>query len=94
MNSFLIGAPRSGSGKSIVTMGLLRALVRRGLRVQSFKCGPDYLDPKLHAAATGRPSINLDTFLYGETGVEEIYRRYAAGAEVTVAEGVMGLFDG
>ena len=94
MNSFLIGAPRSGSGKSIVTMGLLRALVRRGLRVQSFKCGPDYLDPKLHAAATGRPSINLDTFLYGEDGVEEVYRRYAAGAEVTVAEGVMGLFDG
>lgn len=93
-HAFLIGAPHSGSGKSTITMGLLRALTRRGLRTRSFKCGPDYIDPKLHTVATGQPSINLDTFLWGDEAMTEIYRRYGAGADALVAEGVMGLHDG
>lgn len=93
-SALLIGAPHSGSGKSTITMGLLRALTRRGLRTQGFKCGPDYIDPQLHAIATGRPSINLDTFLWGEEETVATYHRYGSGADALVAEGVMGLHDG
>jgi cobyrinic acid a,c-diamide synthase len=91
---FLIAAPSSNSGKTTLTLGLLRALVRRGLNVQAFKCGPDYIDPMHHATATGKPSIALDTFMSSENHVSEIYQRYSNAAEVAVIEGVMGLFDG
>ena len=88
----LIGAPASGSGKTTFTVGLLRALKRRGLKVQPFKCGPDYIDPIFHTRAAGCDSVNLDTWLAHD--VRGIYSRYGFGADVCVTEGVMGLFDG
>lgn len=91
---FLIAAPSSGSGKTTITQGLLRYLKNKGLRVQPFKCGPDYLDTKHHAWAAGNVSINLDTFMSSFEHVEEIYRRYSSQSDVSVVEGVMGLFDG
>ena len=90
----LIGALHSGGGKTTVTMGILRALRRRGLRVQSFKCGPDYIDTQFHSLATGRDSVNLDTWLASDSHVQDVYAHYGADADVCVVEGVMGLFDG
>lgn len=94
MNSFLIGAATSNSGKTTFTMGLLRALKRRSLNVQPFKCGPDYIDTMFHHIASGNESINLDTFMASENHVKELFRKYGKGADVSVVEGVMGLFDG
>ena len=90
----LIGAMGSGSGKTTFTMGLLRALQRQGLRVQPFKCGPDYIDTCFHSLATGRESVNLDTWLASSGHVRELYARYGKDADACVVEGVMGLFDG
>lgn len=90
----LIGAASSGSGKTTFTMGLLRALKMRGLLVQPFKCGPDYIDTQFHALAAGKSSINLDTYMASEAHVRYLYRKYGKEADVCVAEGVMGLFDG
>lgn len=91
---FLLAAPSSGSGKTTLTLGLLRALKHRGLRVQPFKCGPDYIDTLHHSQAAGTPSINLDLFMASEQHVAESYHRYSTQADVAVTEGVMGLFDG
>lgn len=93
-SQFLIGAASSGSGKTTFTLGLLRALRNRGLQVQPFKCGPDYLDTKHHAAAAGQTSYNLDTFMASPAHVQEVYTRYSENAEICITEGVMGLFDG
>jgi cobyrinic acid a,c-diamide synthase len=93
-SSFLIAAPHSGAGKTTLTLGLLRALTGRGLRAQPFKCGPDYIDTMHHGTAAGRPSINLDQYMMSSGHIGELYRRYTADADVAVAEGVMGLFDG
>ncbi len=68
--------------------------VKKKLKVQPFKCGPDYIDTKFHAAVCGRPSINLDTFMASEEHVQELFERYGADADVCVVEGMMGLFDG
>jgi cobyrinic acid a,c-diamide synthase len=91
---FLIAAPSSGSGKTTITQGLLRYLKNKGLKVQPFKCGPDYLDTKHHAWAAGKVSINLDTFMSSKEHVSEIYANYSSVADVSLVEGVMGLFDG
>ncbi|MBK5720377.1 cobyrinate a,c-diamide synthase [Dysgonomonas sp. Marseille-P4677] len=91
---FLISATSSGSGKTTVTLGLLRAIRNRGLRTQPFKCGPDYIDTKYHDQASGRNSINLDLFLSSECHVRSIYTKYTSTSEVNITEGVMGLFDG
>lgn len=91
---FLIAAPCSGSGKTTVSRGLMAALVQRGLSVQPYKCGPDYIDTKFHAAVCGRPSVNLDTFMASPEHVSRLYAHYAEGADVCVVEGMMGLFDG
>lgn len=93
-SSFIIGAPSSGSGKTMFTLGLLRALHRRGLCVQPFKCGPDYIDPMYHSLAARRESVNLDSFMAGGNHLREIYCRYSEGADVMPVEGVMGLLDG
>lgn len=75
-------------------MGLLRALQRRGFVVQPYKCGPDYIDTMFHQIASGRESVNLDTFMSSATHVRDIYDKYGQDAEVRVVEGVMGLYDG
>jgi cobyrinic acid a,c-diamide synthase len=91
---FLVAATSSGCGKTTFTMGLLRALADEGRRVQPFKCGPDYIDTAFHRQAAGLPSINLDSYIMSRTHIETIYNRYAREAEVSVTEGVMGLYDG
>jgi len=90
----LIGAPRSGSGKTTVTLGIQRALRARGLAVRGVKCGPDYIDPAFHAAATGAPSCNLDSFAMPDALVAALAGEAATGSDIVVAEGSMGLFDG
>lgn len=92
--SFLIAAPTSGSGKTTVARGLMSLFTRKGKVVQPFKCGPDYIDTKFHAAVCGRPSINLDTFMASKEHVRELFDRYGADADVRIVEGMMGLFDG
>ena len=89
----LISAPRSGSGKTTVTLGLLRALKRSGFRVQAYKCGPDYIDTGYHQMASGRPAFNLDSWAMDGGLIQSIAAR-AQNAEIALAEGVMGLFDG
>jgi cobyrinic acid a,c-diamide synthase len=90
----IIAAPRSGAGKTTVTLGLLRALRRRGRVVQPFKCGPDYIDPAFHAVAAGRPSFNLDSWAMGADVIATLATAPSHGADICIAEGVMGLFDG
>jgi len=93
-SQFLLAAPASGSGKTTIARGLMALLTRQGYRVQPFKCGPDYIDTKFHAAVCGRPSVNLDSFMATPQHVRELFGRYGAGADVCVVEGMMGLFDG
>ena len=89
----LISAPNSGAGKTTIMLGLLRALCERGLSVQPFKSGPDYIDPAFHLAAAGRPSYNLDSWAMSDTLMHEI-AQHSKGADIILAEGSMGLFDG
>lgn len=90
----LIAAPRSGSGKTTITLGLQRALSQRGLKVRGLKCGPDYIDPAFHAAATGAPSANLDSYAMPDALLGQIASSAAGAADIVIAEGSMGLFDG
>lgn len=92
--AIIIGAPRSGSGKTSVTIGLLRALARRGLKVRGAKSGPDYIDPGFHAAATGRPGVNLDSWAMEPDLLATLLGDAAADADIIVIESAMGLFDG
>ncbi len=93
-HQFLIAAPSSGAGKTTATIGLLRALHNRGLSVQAFKSGPDYIDPKFHELATEHHSINLDRFFCDDTEISTLFQHYSHQKQVSVIEGVMGLFDG
>ena len=90
----LIAAPASGSGKTAVTCALLAALKARGLRVRACKCGPDYIDPMFHLEAAGVDSRNLDLFFSGKDGIRDELSRHGADADLVVAEGVMGYYDG
>src|ERR1700722_20966302 len=89
----VISAPASGAGKTTVTLALARAFRDRGLKVQCFKSGPDYIDPAFHAAATGRISVNLDSWAMSREAIDALTRR-GADADLILAEGSMGLFDG
>jgi cobyrinic acid a,c-diamide synthase len=90
----IIAAPASGSGKTVTTLAILRALTRVGLGVNSFKVGPDYIDPAFHAAATGRPCANLDLWAMRPATVAWLLEGLSADADLVLGEGVMGLFDG
>jgi cobyrinic acid a,c-diamide synthase len=90
----VIAAPASGHGKTTVATGLIAALARRGRKVAPFKVGPDYIDPGYHALAAGVPGRNLDPFLVGECRTVGVFAHGAAGADIAVVEGVMGLYDG
>lgn len=94
MKGFLIGAERSGSGKTAVATGIIRSLRRRGLVVAPYKCGPDYIDTLHLSHAAGRPAHNLDSVLLNKSSLKEVYSLGASGADICVAEGAMGLFDG
>ncbi|GAA6206884.1 cobyrinate a,c-diamide synthase [Cognatishimia sp. WU-CL00825] len=89
----MISAPSSGTGKTTVMLGLLRALAEDGLKVQPFKSGPDYIDPAFHRAAAGRPSFNFDTWAMNPTLIGGVADQ-STGADIVIAEGSMGLFDG
>ncbi|TAF08304.1 MAG: cobyrinate a,c-diamide synthase [Nostocales cyanobacterium] len=92
--SFIIAGERSGVGKTTVTLTLLASLCRRSAKVQSFKVGPDYIDPMFHQYVTGRPCRNLDAVLTSESYIQECFKRHSQGCEYALIEGVMGLFDG
>ena len=90
----VVAAPGSGSGKTTVTLGLLRHLRGRGTAVSSFKVGPDYIDPAFHRAASGRPCHNLDPWAMRPATLAALVRTVSEDAELVIGEGVMGLFDG
>lgn len=90
----MIAAPKSGSGKTLITCSLLGALKKKNIDVVSCKCGPDYIDPMFHRTVIGIPSENLDTYFTGEEKTREIFDSFSNGHDMAVMEGVMGLYDG
>ena len=93
-SQFLVAAPTSGSGKTMIARGLMALFTQKDYKVQPFKCGPDYIDTKFHEAVCGRPSINLDTFMVSKEHVPELFALYGADTDICIVEGMMGLFDG
>ena len=90
----VVAGTHSGCGKTTIASGIMAALTARGLKVQPFKVGPDFIDPSHHTRICGRISRNLDPFMMGERGCEDTFFRAAAGADIAVIEGVMGMYDG
>lgn len=91
---FLIGGATSGSGKTVFALGLLRALKKRGIKVQPYKCGPGFMDTQLHSISSGTDSVNLDSWFAGRTHLQYVYNKYGEKAEVCMIEGNSALFDG
>ena len=94
VDSLLISSPQGRSGKTIVTVGLCKLLTQRGLSIQPFKKGPDYIDPSWLTVATGRDCRNLDLFLMPRDSLLRSFYRSCEGASLAVVEGAMGLYDG
>jgi cobyrinic acid a,c-diamide synthase len=94
INRFMIAGTHSGCGKTTVTCAILKALKNRGLDVASYKCGPDYIDPMFHSEIIGTASRNIDFFLCGETAARSLFAKNSCRANVSIAEGVMGFYDG
>ena len=94
MPGIVIAGTHSGCGKTTITLGIMAALAKKGLIVQPFKAGPDFIDAGLHRLAAGRPSRNLDQWMCGKEYVVDCYRKYAADSDIAVIEGVMGMYDG
>ncbi|MDC1162361.1 cobyrinate a,c-diamide synthase [Tenacibaculum sp.] len=92
--AFLIAAPWSNSGKTTITLGLVRHFSNQGYKVQPFKCGPDYIDTIHHTKAARKESINLDTVMMSDEHLQEVFLKHSANADINIIEGVMGLFDG
>lgn len=90
----MIAGTGSGCGKTTITCGILRGLINKGLKVASFKCGPDYIDPMFHSEVTGAKSRNLDMLMCGENTVKQLYSENSKGADISIVEGVMGFYDG
>ncbi|MDN4493954.1 cobyrinate a,c-diamide synthase [Ureibacillus aquaedulcis] len=94
MKRFVIAGTGSGVGKTTLTVGLMKALMNKGFKVQGFKCGPDYIDPSYHTAVTKRTSRNIDSWMLSHDVVETIVSRASEQADVAIIEGVMGFYDG
>lgn len=90
----VIAGTRSGVGKTTISLGLMAALARRGYQVQPYKVGPDYIDPGFHTLVTGNTSYNLDSYFLGNNGVKDLYLNTGENTDISIIEGVMGLFDG
>ena len=94
LKRIMIAAPKSGSGKTIVTLSLLQLLKNQGMQAASYKCGPDYIDPMFHETVIGIPSINLDTFFSKEEEIKRLLLNGRTENDIAILEGVMGLYDG
>ena len=94
MKAFLVGGTHSGVGKTTVSIALMAAFKNRGLSIQPFKVGPDYIDSAYHTSVTGIPSINLDSWLLSESFIRDTFHRHMEMQDLAIVEGVMGLFDG
>ncbi|SDZ76343.1 cobyrinic acid a,c-diamide synthase [Thalassobacillus cyri] len=90
----VVAGVSSGVGKTSIAIGLMAAFMKKGLTVQGFKCGPDYIDPSYHAAVTRRPSRNLDSWMLPPDIMKEVFVKGSEGADVSIIEGVMGFYDG
>ena len=91
---FILAGTNSGCGKTTVSMGLMRLFTRKGYQVAPFKTGPDFIDPMFHEAVTGRYSYNLDSYMLAPETVRQLFLQHSQSSEVSIVEGVMGLFDG
>src|ERR1019366_9447981 len=94
IKGFVVAGPASGVGKTTVTLALMAAFRKRGMQVQPFKCGPDFIDAGHHTRVCGRAARNLDGWMLSRDQNRDIFERSAAGADVSIVEGVMWLFDG
>lgn len=94
MKKILIAGTNSGVGKTTISLGIMQALTKRGLKVQPYKVGPDYIDPSYHTFITGRDSRNLDSYMLEDEKIKYIVNKASEEADISVIEGVMGLYDG